>query len=396
MIPVLVGMARNPRRFPQTHQELRDLTLMAVRDEDWERRVEGLARTVADAVPETSRRVTRMLRYSEDFPFLNGDLQDRGIERREAELAAEIQRKQAEARALLLANMARVQHDMVTTLWANMGIGAGRVPPSPSSDALKCSVFAPSAARAGDAVLVQVFAHLPADDESVRNLAAAYDASTSARAAKLLSRPIARGTSLTFSLSTPGALVDDSVQTLIWEGVPEAVQFGVTIPQDRRAGNLIGTVTVSDGTVPFGHVKFVMQVVGAMGELSQASREEAEQTWTRYRHAFISYASADRVEVLKRVQMLERTGIDFFQDLLSLDPGERWERTLYRKIDESDVFFLFWSTRPEELRVGAEGGALCARTPCGQCDGPAGDRPGDHRRATAGRSASGVEPTAFQ
>jgi hypothetical protein len=42
--------------------------------------------------------------------------------------------------------------------------------------------------------------------------------------------------------------------------------------------------------------------------------------------------------------MLDRVNIGFFQDLLSLEPGERWEKALYRKIDESDVFFLFWSS----------------------------------------------------
>jgi hypothetical protein len=76
--------------------------------------------------------------------------------------------------------------------------------------------------------------------------------------------------------------------------------------------------------------------------------EGLEQSWVRYRYAFISYASQDRTEVLKRVQMLDRTGVDYFQDLLSLDPGERWKRTLYRKIDDSDVFFLFWSTAAKQ------------------------------------------------
>ena len=64
----------------------------------------------------------------------------------------------------------------------------------------------------------------------------------------------------------------------------------------------------------------------------------------RYKWAFISYASADRNEVLKRTQMLAVNGIEFFQDILRLDPGERWERRLYREIDRSDVFYLFWSS----------------------------------------------------
>jgi hypothetical protein len=41
--------------------------------------------------------------------------------------------------------------------------------------------------------------------------------------------------------------------------------------------------------------------------------------------------------------MLARCRIDFFQDLLTLDPGERWQRALYKMIDRSDVVFLFWS-----------------------------------------------------
>jgi TIR domain-containing protein len=58
--------------------------------------------------------------------------------------------------------------------------------------------------------------------------------------------------------------------------------------------------------------------------------------------------SADRVEVLKRVQMLARLGTKYFQDLLSLEPGDKWERELYRQIDRSDLFLLFWSTAVRE------------------------------------------------
>jgi hypothetical protein len=129
----------------------------------------------------------------------------------------------------------------------------------------------------------------------------------------------------------------------VWRGEPEAVQFGVRA--GAAHGGVIGTVTVSRGEVPFGHVKFKLTVAAepaATGARDEEAR--AAQSWARYRKAFISYASKDRDEVLKRVQMLARLKIDFFQDLLSLEPGERWERALYRHIDESDVFFLFWST----------------------------------------------------
>ncbi len=64
---------------------------------------------------------------------------------------------------------------------------------------------------------------------------------------------------------------------------------------------------------------------------------------SRYRNAFISYASSDRSEVIRRVQVLEALGIKYFQDLLDLDPGERWEKAIYRAIDDADLFLLFWS-----------------------------------------------------
>ncbi len=63
----------------------------------------------------------------------------------------------------------------------------------------------------------------------------------------------------------------------------------------------------------------------------------------RYEYAFVSYATKDRKEVLKRVQMLQIMKTEFFQDLLSLDPGDRWEKKLYQNIDRCDLFLLFWS-----------------------------------------------------
>ena len=62
-----------------------------------------------------------------------------------------------------------------------------------------------------------------------------------------------------------------------------------------------------------------------------------------YQKAFLSYSSADRTEVLKRAQGLRAAHIDVFQDVLSLEPGERWRRKIFKQIDESDLFLLFWS-----------------------------------------------------
>src|SRR5262249_26629415 len=41
-------------------------------------------------------------------------------------------------------------------------------------------------------------------------------------------------------------------------------------------------------------------------------------------------------------------GMSVFQDVLDLEPGDRWERELYREIDDCDVVLLFWSRAAAE------------------------------------------------
>jgi hypothetical protein len=129
-----------------------------------------------------------------------------------------------------------------------------------------------------------------------------------------------------------------------WIESPQSVQFSVTVPPNFPPQTVIGTVIILRELVPIGHLKFKVSVL-APGTMREASGESAPgQRMHHYQRAFISYAWADRNEVLKRTQMLALNGIEFFQDILALDPGERWERRLYREIDDSDVFYLFWSS----------------------------------------------------
>jgi hypothetical protein len=218
----------------------------------------------------------------------------------------------------------------------------------PDTDLIKCSVFAPLSVELGHSIMIQVFAHLPSEDKLVESLASKCDQTAELRGVKQL-KEVQPGLNLTFCLSLIGAHIDTSTQTLTWRGQAEAVQFGVYIPEQCKTGNIIGTVYVTQDSIPFGHVKFVLTVTAAGNDVP-ANQAQATGAWKRYEHAFISYASADRVEVLKRVQMLPRFKITFFQDLLTLEPGERWKKELFKYIDKSDVFFLFWSTEAKKSK----------------------------------------------
>ena len=46
--------------------------------------------------------------------------------------------------------------------------------------------------------------------------------------------------------------------------------------------------------------------------------------------------------MLEVAQSYRAAGLSFFQSILSLDPGARWERQLYNEIDKCDLSFLLW------------------------------------------------------
>ena len=115
-------------------------------------------------------------------------------------------------------------------------------------------------------------------------------------------------------------------------------------------------------SVPAGRIKFRVVISARRRYDGELLKPLAEQT-RHFTMAFISYASEDRTKGLARVQMLRLLGINYFQDILDLEPGQRWEKELYRHIDECDLFLLFWVHGRERLAVGVEGSGVCAGSP---------------------------------
>lgn len=206
---------------------------------------------------------------------------------------------------------------------------------------VQCTVFAPPAASPGSTILVQIFAHLPDEADDARAIATELDVGAQRRAFRSLDAPVPVGGRLDFELRIPGLVIDDPVATLTWQGRTEAVQFGVDVPAGAALGTVIGTVSISREGVPLGHVKFALAIAEAARPAAEPQGVEAR----RYRFAFVSYASQDRDEVLRRVQMLGVTRLRYFQDVLDLEPGEVWSTELERAIREADLFLLFWSRR---------------------------------------------------
>jgi len=214
--------------------------------------------------------------------------------------------------------------------------------PDDQPEIIDVSAFAASETPAGSQSLVQVFLHSADEADVARALASESDPDAHRTGTTTLATEIRRGQRISVVLDAGSLPVDEPVQHLIWRGTPSACQFFVEVPAEAEVGLYPVRAIVTVDTIPVGSVRFRLRVVprnekrGGVELHGEAAR--------RYRRAFLSYSSQDRAEVLKRAQALKAAGIGFFQDLLNLEPGERWERRLFREIDSCDLFLLFWSS----------------------------------------------------
>jgi len=115
----------------------------------------------------------------------------------------------------------------------------------------------------------------------------------------------------------------------------------LNVPKEYALSTAIGTVTISHNGVPAGNIKFKLKI--AEGRLTGNFAPTQAKS---YRKAFISYASENRNEVLKRTQALSAAGLEIFQDVTNLKPGDAWEPELYRQIDST-----FKSKKPKALQT---------------------------------------------
>jgi len=253
---------------------------------------------------------------------------------------------------LATAGVAYAFHEEIGALvgWLAKSLHLSMAPPGPApslrSSEVDVSAFAPNRARRGSRFLVQVFLHAPeAEERTILLLAKAADSEAVRRGVATLDIDVAEGERLDFVLDGEGLVIAEPHQSLVWRGRPRSCAFLVEAPRDFNADAAQLRVRVLKGAAPVGHIRFSVAIDASD---ARAAIEPAGEAAPRYRRAFLSYASSDRAEVLKRAQALRAAGVDFFNDLLSLEPGERWERRLYEEIDRCDVFLLFWSQAAKE------------------------------------------------
>ena len=231
------------------------------------------------------------------------------------------------------------------TLGADEG---GRIPgpEAPVTDSVSCAVYSPPQWEGETTELVQICVYLKKDLNTVETESLAVDPMARRLRAQVLGVELSRNTRLSITLSLdPPCDISPPLAAVIWRGEAISVSFAVKILEVLRRVRALGTVEIrlDRSAAPIGVLHFRVELV-PKGTRTESVARPLGEVARLTEFVFVSYASEDRSEVLRRVQGLKALGIQFFQDILSLSPGQRWAQELWRCIDQSDVFLLCWSS----------------------------------------------------
>jgi hypothetical protein len=277
------------------------------------------------------------------IPYFESAVQDRVEEelKRLDKLKALSKEELLAERSAANAHIARLPRRIILDALATIVRRATNAKSEPI-DLVDVSAFAPNG-LAGETIIIQIFLHRADESQIAQGIALEADPQTARRGVSTLATEIRRGQRVDIILEAQGLTLSEPSQYLVWRGEARSCQFIANLPADAGGRTYHIYVRVVLDTIPIGSLAFALEISRTRGNTSDM-RSEMRGDWAkRYRYAFLSYASGDRAEVLKRAQALRAARIRFFHDLLSIEPGERWAPTLFKEIDRCDLFILFWS-----------------------------------------------------
>jgi hypothetical protein len=206
-------------------------------------------------------------------------------------------------------------------------------------------VFAPPVVPLREEVIVQVIFHTPDREFEALTRGRKAESAGQALASVPLTIQVRRNDNIKISVECRDATTPEPVQRTVWNGRLVCLQFMMRMPNVEMI--IRPKLRVFVNGIPAGTLVFKTLVQQNPPDLR---RSPVNETACAFRKPFLSYASEDRVEVLKAAQILNLLKMDYFQDLLNLSPGERWERRLFTEIDNCDVFMLFWSHHAQQSK----------------------------------------------
>lgn len=210
-------------------------------------------------------------------------------------------------------------------------------------DHVQFRAAAPMVIRPGHYFKVKIMMHLDRDQKRARR------ESTAAAATPLVAtsstHKAARGDRFPIVLQSPDfPLFEEAV--LCWNGRYAASEFLVRLPETYTAPQLRLLARVYSGGLQLTDLNLILEISPASKKiLAAVRRQNVSCAFTHFRSVFVSYASADRSEVVKYLSAMQfaKHNLDIFLDVEALRVGEEFEPRLYTEILQRDLFCLFWS-----------------------------------------------------
>ena len=226
--------------------------------------------------------------------------------------------------------------------------------PPPSADALPARTraddvrLASAAMRAvepGESFLLQTWVYPAGHDAALRDALELPDPAV----ATLLGRRSCRwppGALVELRVSCEDLVCDEPVQTLVWNGGVEMLDFVLTAPPDAEPGERVVTLRVHVGPLVVATWRHPVALLhDAAGATRAVTFAQAAGS------AYASFAACDRERVAPFIAALElAAGLDVFSDGLDQRPGNEWKPRLADEIRGRDLFLLFWSREARASR----------------------------------------------
>ena len=222
------------------------------------------------------------------------------------------------------------------------------VPGTTPLDAVQFSLTAPLSSPPGSTFELVFWAHLDSlREEVLRRAKQAVPATVDLLFKSEGPFQLRRGVTLSVGISVQGFMVTPKHKPVLWAGEIGSAGFLIAVPKDALEGAHPATAAIRLNGSQIARMHFTLSVETKPGT-SIATAIAANVTV--FKKAFASYASQDRDQVIGRVQGMESAfkGLKVFVDVVSLRSGQDWEKELWKRIPEADVFYLFWCRHAKE------------------------------------------------
>jgi hypothetical protein len=132
-------------------------------------------------------------------------------------------------------------------------------------DVVQVSVFGPPAVVPGQTAQLTVYLHTPDVADSVRTLSRAFHHNSELLGSGFVGREIVRQAQLAVHLSMANAGISRSLQTFVWHGQPQRLEFDLHIPWEAPSGAAPGVVSVGMNDIRIGKTEFRLQLLPRKG-----------------------------------------------------------------------------------------------------------------------------------